>query len=129
MGRSSLNLDQIKILDGEHIKDGTITVDDLNTTIPNKAVITKIEAGSNISISSTGIDNGTGVVTINSSTFTHIQSNPSNEWAINHNLGKFPSVTVVDSALSVITGDIKYIDENNIIISFSGGFSGRAYLN
>jgi len=51
----------------KQIKDQTITVDDLNITIPDKAVITKITAGDNINIESTGVDSGTGNVTINAS--------------------------------------------------------------
>lgn len=47
------------------LKDGGITKDDLNITTVGGAVITKIVQGTNISISSTGADSGTGVVTIN----------------------------------------------------------------
>jgi hypothetical protein len=47
------------------IRDGQVSVDDLNTDIPGKAVITKIIPGSNVTIASTGVDAGTGEVTIN----------------------------------------------------------------
>ena len=63
------------------------------------------------------------------STYTHTQSSSSDTWAITHNLGRFPSVEVVDSAGSVVIGDIRYIDENNITINFSAPFTGKAYLN
>lgn len=49
------------------IKDGSIGRDDLNTTTTGQAVALKIVAGTNVSISSTGIDSGTGDVTINAS--------------------------------------------------------------
>jgi len=50
---------------GHQIKDGTVTVDDLNITTPGKAVITKINIDSGLEIvNSTGIDEGTGVVTL-----------------------------------------------------------------
>lgn len=61
--------------------------------------------------------------------FEYAQSVPSQEWEIAHTLKKFPSVTVVDSAGSVVIGDVTYIDDSNIIISFQSAFSGKAYLN
>lgn len=62
-------------------------------------------------------------------TYTHIQSIASSTWVIAHNLEKFPSITIVDSSGNVVIGDIKYIDNLTIQVSFSGAFSGRAYLN
>lgn len=50
-------------------------------------------------------------------------------WEINHNLKKKPSVTVVDSADTVMTCATEYIDENNIRITFNAPFKGTAYLN
>ena len=61
--------------------------------------------------------------------FAFSQMTPSDEWQIEHPLKKFPSVTVVDSAGSVVIGDIEYIDDANIIITFQSAFSGKAYLN
>jgi len=48
---------------------------------------------------------------------------------IAHNLGKFPSVTTVDSAGSHIVGDIQHIDNNNFIITFKASFQGKVYVN
>jgi len=50
-------------------------------------------------------------------------------WEINHNLNRFPSVSVVNTNDILMYGDITYIDSNNIKITFSAGFSGKAYLN
>ena len=61
--------------------------------------------------------------------FTHTQTLASNIWSITHDLGNFPSVTVVDSAGSVVTGDVLYIDDQHISVIFSAEFSGKAYLN
>lgn len=63
------------------------------------------------------------------STYTHEQSVASNEWVINHNLGRHPSVTIVDSAGTQVFGDVEYNSENQITIRFSASFSGRAFLN
>ena len=61
--------------------------------------------------------------------YVHNQMTSSKEWVIIHNLGHFPSVSVVDSAGTVVVGEINYIDQNTVIASFSGAFSGKAYLN
>ena len=61
--------------------------------------------------------------------YTHTQSVASASWTITHNLNKYPSVTVVDSAGSVVVGDVQYLSLNDVVITFSGPFSGTAYLN
>ena len=63
------------------------------------------------------------------STYIYEQGVAANIWEINHNMGKFPSVTVVDSAGSVVIGAIEYIDINNLKITFNSSFGGKAYLN
>lgn len=62
-------------------------------------------------------------------TYVHNQTQASSEWTIHHNLNKHPSVSVVDSAGSVVVGDVQYIDDNNLVCRFTGAFSGKAYLN
>lgn len=61
--------------------------------------------------------------------YRHQQSTPSNVWVIVHSLGKYPSVTVIDSAGSEVEGEIVYDNDNQVTIVFSAGFSGNAYLN
>lgn len=46
-----------------------------------------------------------------------------------HNLGKIPSVTVIDGSGNRVHGDIDYTDLNNLTITFNTAFSGVAYLN
>ena len=62
-------------------------------------------------------------------TFVYTQQTASNDWEIKHDLNKFPSVTVIDSAGTLIQGEITYTDNNNISINFSSAISGKAYLN
>jgi len=62
-------------------------------------------------------------------TFIYHQTSVSDRWIIEHNRDCYPSVTVVDSAGSIVVGDIQYIDSNKIIITFEGAFIGTAYLN
>lgn len=61
--------------------------------------------------------------------YTHEQTLPSDHWIIKHNLGKRPSVTVVDSANTVLLCPYAYVDDDEIHIHFNGAFSGKAYLN
>jgi hypothetical protein len=61
--------------------------------------------------------------------FVFNQNIPSNLWNVTHNLGKFPSVTVVDSANNEVEGDVIHINENQTQLIFSGSFSGRAFFN
>jgi hypothetical protein len=61
--------------------------------------------------------------------FVFNQAVPSTTWYIVHNLNKFPSVTVVNINNVTMYGDVKYINENELQIDFSAGFSGKAYIN
>ncbi len=62
-------------------------------------------------------------------TFEFTQGAPATTWNIQHNLNKFPSITVIDTADTVVTGEYTYIDNNNVTLTFSAGFAGKAYLN
>ena len=62
-------------------------------------------------------------------TFVFEQGAPATTWNIQHNLGKFPSVSVINNNNVVINGEVTYIDNNNVQLNFSAGFTGKAYLN
>lgn len=76
----------------------------------------------------TGADGGASPGTGDSS-HVHNQSVPSAEWTVDHNLGKWPSVSVVDSANDLVEGEVKYINPNRVILNFSAPFTGRAFIN
>lgn len=61
--------------------------------------------------------------------YTHDQGLTSAVWTVAHNLGKKPSATVVDTAGTVVIGQVEYIDENNLTITFNFPFAGKAHLN
>lgn len=61
--------------------------------------------------------------------YAHNQGVASATWSIAHNLGKFPSVTIVLSTGQKGFGDVTYTDENNLTITFTGAESGKAYMN
>lgn len=61
--------------------------------------------------------------------YTHIQRVASDVWTVKHNLNKYPSITVVDSAETVVIGDAEYLDLNTVRLTFIGAFAGKAYFN
>ena len=61
--------------------------------------------------------------------FVFSQNVASDLWYVVHDLSKYPSVTVVDSGMNVVIGEVTYIDENTLQIKFTVPFSGKAYLN
>ena len=62
-------------------------------------------------------------------TFTHNQGQASTTWVVIHNLGRFPSVTIVTDSNVVVIGDITYNSKNKLTIALASADSGKAYLN
>lgn len=67
-------------------------------------------------------------VAANTQRFVFTQASPSDTWVINHTLGGRPSVTVVDSASTTVIGEVSYISDSQVEVSFTSPFSGFAYL-
>ncbi len=61
--------------------------------------------------------------------FTHTQNAVSSTWTINHNLGFYPNVITMDSAGTVIEGNVAFNSTNQITVTFSVALSGTAYLS
>jgi hypothetical protein len=70
----------------------------------------------------------TGAAAANTRRHVHTQGAAGTTWTINHTLGGKPSVTIVDSAGTVVIGDVTYISNTQITVEFSAAFSGFAYL-
>ena len=76
---------------------------------------------------------------VSNSTFIFIQSIPQTTWGnpgtsapiryVTHNLNKFASVTVVSDSNRVMIGNVEYINANEVQLTFSAPFSGKAYFN
>ena len=62
-------------------------------------------------------------------TFIFTQGVPANVWNIQHNLNKFPSVSVVDTSNTNVFSQVDYVDSNNLTITNTAQFAGKAYLN
>lgn len=70
-----------------------------------------------------------GIATVTSTTYIHEQGVASDTWTIEHNLKKYPSVTLVDTAGTQFQGRVEYIDENNCIVYMNGATKGKAFIN
>lgn len=70
-----------------------------------------------------------GLPGISGASVVHDQGISSSTWVIQHNLGRFPSVTVIDSTGDEVEGDVKFIDANLIHLVFSAPFAGKAFIN
>lgn len=62
-------------------------------------------------------------------TYTFEQAVASDTWIIKHNLGRNPSVVIVDSAGTVFYPAVHYDNENQCTITMNGATTGKAYLN
>ena len=65
----------------------------------------------------------------NALSYVHYQGVPEITWTIHHHLNKKEvAVTVYDSSDRQVYGQIELIDSNTARITFSGAFSGKAYV-
>ena len=62
------------------------------------------------------------------SEFVFEQSTPSDTWNIVHGLNYHPNVVIVDIDGNLVNGNIKYLSNTTIQITFVLPFAGTAYL-
>jgi hypothetical protein len=91
--------------------------------------IVTLEAGTNVTLTNRGNNILIDVVDMGDKNYVHDQPVASITWTVQHNLDKFPSCTMVLSTGQQGYGDVNFIDENNLTITFSGAVSGKAYIN
>jgi hypothetical protein len=58
----------------------------------------------------------------------HNQADPQSIWTAVHQLGGKPSVMIVDTADTVVVGDVIYVSNTELRIEFTAPFAGYAYL-
>ena len=78
------------------------------------------------------VDNRNRTISVNSKVggnFVYETSHKMASWEINHNLNKFPNITLVDMANNMIMGEVKYVDLNRVIVSFTEPICGKAFLS
>jgi hypothetical protein len=93
------------------------------------AVEAKLGAGASLPAPGTVLRGVAGGSAWQERTFRHVQNVAAAVWIITHNLHCRPAVTVVDSAGTVVHGEVVYDSDNQLTLSFSVPFGGAAYLN
>jgi len=61
--------------------------------------------------------------------FVFTQTTPAASWLIAHSLNGFPSVAIVDSVGNIIMAQVRYVDSNTVLVTFSQPVAGSAYLS
>lgn len=61
--------------------------------------------------------------------YVHDQQTALSSWVVTHNMNKYPAVSVVDTANDEVIGQVTYNTLNQLTITFTAAFSGKAYLN
>ena len=106
------NLVQITKQDGNNV-----TIQETNNIISlTEESVKVVHVGTLIN---TGVD----------ASFIFSQNSNADVWEVEHNLDKYPSVTIVDSGDNIVYAEVQYVDSNNLTIRFNGATSGKAYLN
>ena len=92
--------------------------------------ITVIPANKNVGKSLVDINSNFAYLdTVKDKTGTFENTTASKVWVILHNLGKKPSVTVIDNYGDVVWCDIEYTNDNTVTLRFSEEKAGTVYLN
>ena len=131
---------QVKLTDLKTLVNTTYTLTSTVDAINNVADIdltdsdgvkttVKLKGGTGITLTQPASNEITIASLNDDANFVFTQGIPSATWNITHNLGKFPSVSVVDTSNQLMYGDTEYFNENSLTITFSAPFSGKAYLN
>jgi len=76
------------------------------------------------------------VFTAGDKNLLHTQSSASNSWTVNHNMGKYPSVSIVECDPTanevdgdLVIGEVTYNSINQLTIKFASPIRGVAYIN
>ena len=81
-----------------------------------------------ITVAAPGPQGPAGAFSPSDIAYTHTQAVSSAIWTINHNLGFNPVAVVLDSGGTQCEGSITYPTVNQMVITFTGAFTGVAYI-
>lgn len=56
------------------------------------------------------------------------QPAPASVWTIEHGMGRYPAIVVIDSADETVEGLIEYLSLNEVRLTFNAPFSGRVVI-
>jgi hypothetical protein len=94
------------VIRGTQVLDGTIQRADLDTTTAGQAVVAKIVQGSNITLSSTGADSGTGDVTVSATAGINAFTTTTSAFTVPAS-GSTTTVNVVNASW-IVVGQVLY---------------------
>lgn len=102
----------------------------MSNAVPNQVVVEDVRIDVNVD---EDVPNQVVLTTLSSTRvltqrYVHSQPVVSSTWVINHTLDGKPSVTVVDSADTVVVGEVTYNSNSQVTVTFTAPFSGYAYL-
>jgi len=102
----------------------------MSNAVPNQVVVQEQKIDVNVDETSPNLVTLTTLTGqfVLTNRHTHTQTSVSSTWTINHTLGGKPQVTVVDSADTVVYGEVSYNSNTQVVVTFSAPFSGYAYL-
>ena len=58
--------------------------------------------------------------------YVHNQTVAMSEWAVNHNLGYYPHITIIMDDGTIVVADIDQVSVNNAVITFPSPYTGKA---
>lgn len=102
--------------------DSVVVVQETETVLVVQPIVPTIV------VESPGPQGPAGAFTPSDIAYTHTQAVSSATWTINHNLGFNPVAVVLDSAGTQCEGSITYPTVNQMVITFTGAFTGVAYV-
>ena len=98
--------------------------EDLQEQFSNCLTLENVEGEGNIELEKDG-----DLIKVRLKTSVYEQGIASDTWTIVHNLNKYPSVVLVDSAGTVFYAEIQYDSLNQLTVKLNGATKGKAYLN
>ena len=104
-------------------------VSQIESVLGNVIAIAKSYTGLENDLIKVEVNNAAETIEAKSKTYVFEQGIAAESWDIVHNLNKYPSVTVIDSAGDQVFANLNYVDENELVLNFGAEFSGKAYLN
>lgn len=119
------------VLVTDQISTVSVTVNDPGVAgPPNTLTIGTVTTGETANASITGISPNQVLNLVYPFYIRHVhtQGTAATTWTINHALGGYPSVSIVDSAKTVVFGEVNYVSTSQVVVNFTTAFSGSAYL-
>jgi hypothetical protein len=110
------------------VQENYATVEYVNDAFSDAGIAENLTFAPTSEITSTNVQDAIEEVR-SRSRYVHDQPAASNTWNITHNMRFYPNVSIVDTALSKVVGEVTYVSENALTVTFSHSFAGKAYLS